>query len=116
MIDRIVTFSVERRWFILLMTLIAAAIGGWALSRLPIDAVPDITNNQVPVNIAAPALSPALVEKPIPFPIQTALPGVPGLEYPRSPRPHGLPPSPALSTHPTAIYFAPPPVPPNPHP
>src|SRR3546814_13924804 len=78
MIDRIVTFSVERRWFILLMTLIAAAIGGWALSRLPIDAVPDITNNQVQVNIAAPALSPELVEKQIAFPIETALPGVPG--------------------------------------
>ena len=47
MIDRIVTFSVERRWFVLLVTAIAAIIGGWALARLPIDAVPDITNNQV---------------------------------------------------------------------
>ena len=65
MIDRIVTFSVERRWFVLLITLIAAVIGGWAISRLPIDAVPDITNNQVQVNISAPALSPELVEKQI---------------------------------------------------
>ena len=63
MIDKIVTLSVERRWFVLLMTLIAMVIGGWALSRLPIDAVPDITNNQVQVNITAPALSPELVEK-----------------------------------------------------
>src|SRR3546814_13304097 len=84
MIDRIVTFSVERRWFILLMTLIAAVIGGWALSRLPIDAVHDITNNQVQVNIAAPALSPELVDKQIAFPIETAIAGVPGLEYTRS--------------------------------
>ena len=67
MIDRIVTFSVERRWFVLLITLIAAVIGGWAISRLPIDAVPDITNNQVQVNISAPALSPELVEKQIAF-------------------------------------------------
>src|SRR3546814_5438457 len=84
MIDRIVTFSVERRWFILLMTLIAAAIGGWALSRLPIDAVPDITNNQVQINVRAPALSPELVEKQVSFPIETALAGTPGLEYTRS--------------------------------
>src|SRR3546814_9633955 len=63
MIDRIVTFSVERRWFILMMTLIVAVIGGWAINRLPIDAVPDITNNQVQVNIAAPALSPELDRK-----------------------------------------------------
>src|SRR3546814_5114481 len=84
MIDRIVTFSVERRWFILLMTLIAAVIGGWAISRLPIDAVPDITNNQVQVNIVAPALSPELVETQVAFPIATALAGVPGLEYTRS--------------------------------
>ena len=84
MIDRIVTFSVERRWFVLLITLIAAVIGGWAISRLPIDAVPDITNNQVQVNISAPALSPELVEKQIAFPIETALAGVPGLEYTRS--------------------------------
>src|SRR3546814_6247896 len=83
MIDRIVTFSVERRWFILLMTLIAAVIGGWAISRLPIDAVPDITNNQVQVNIVAPALSPELVETHVAFPLETALADVPGLEYTR---------------------------------
>ena len=79
MIDRIVTLSVERRWFVLLMTLIAMVIGGWALSRLPIDAVPDITNNQVQVNITAPALSPELVEKQIAFPIENALAGFPFL-------------------------------------
>src|SRR3546814_12212586 len=84
MIDRIVTCSVERRWFILLMTLIAAAIGGWALSRLPIDAVPDITNNRVQANIAAPALSHELVEKQIAFPIETAPAWVPGRAYTRS--------------------------------
>lgn len=84
MIERIVTFSVERRWFVLLVTFIGVIIGGWALSRLPIDAVPDITNNQVQVNVRAPALSPELVEKQVAFPIETALAGVPGLEYTRS--------------------------------
>ncbi|MGE3744133.1 MAG: efflux RND transporter permease subunit [Sphingomonadaceae bacterium] len=106
MIDRIVTFSVERRWFILLMTLIAAVIGGWALSRLPIDAVPDITNNQVQVNISAPALSPELVEKQIAFPIETAIAGVPGLEYTRSLSRNGFAQITAVFTDSTDIYFA----------
>ncbi|ARS28350.1 efflux RND transporter permease subunit [Sphingomonas sp. KC8] len=106
MIDRIVTFSVERRWFILLMTLIATSIGGWALSRLPIDAVPDITNNQVQVNITAPALSPELVEKQIAFPIETALAGIPGLEYTRSLSRNGFAQITAVFTDSTDIYFA----------
>ena len=49
MIARIVDFAVARRWFVLLLTGLAALIGAWALARLPIDAVPDITNNQVQV-------------------------------------------------------------------
>ncbi|MCB4858192.1 CusA/CzcA family heavy metal efflux RND transporter [Sphingobium sp. PNB] len=106
MIGRIVTFSVERRWFVLLVTLIAAAIGGWALSRLPIDAVPDITNNQVQVNIRAPALSPELVEKQVAFPIETALAGVPGLEYTRSLSRNGFAQVTAVFTDSTDIYFA----------
>jgi len=50
MIDRIVTWAVDRRWLVLLLTAIAAIIGGISLARLPIDAVPDITNNQVQIN------------------------------------------------------------------
>ncbi len=106
MIDRIVTFAVARRWFVLLMTLIAMAIGGWALSRLPIDAVPDITNNQVQVNITAPALSPELVEKQVAFPIETALAGVPGLEYTRSLSRNGFAQVTAVFSENTDIYFA----------
>ncbi len=106
MIDRIVTFSVERRWFILLMTVIAMVIGGWAISRLPIDAVPDITNNQVQVNITAPALSPELVEAQVSFPIETALAGVPGLEYTRSLSRNGFAQVTAVFSESTDIYFA----------
>lgn len=106
MIDRIVTFSVQRRWLILLMTLIAMGVGGWAISRLPIDAVPDITNNQVQVNIAAPALSPELVETQIAFPIETALAGVPGLEYTRSLSRNGFAQITAVFSESTDIYFA----------
>lgn len=106
MIDKIVTFAVERRWFVLLMTLIAMVIGGWALSRLPIDAVPDITNNQVQINITAPALSPELVEKQVAFPIETALAGVPGLDYTRSLSRNGFAQVTAVFSEQTDIYFA----------
>src|SRR3546814_5828408 len=106
MIDRIVTFSVERRWFILRMTTIAAIRGGWALARLPIDAVPDITNNQVQINIRAPALSPELVEKQIAFPIETALAGVPGLENTRSLRRNGFDQVTAVFSEGTDLYSA----------
>jgi len=101
-----VTFSVERRWLVLLVTLIAAVIGAWALSRLPIDAVPDITNNQVQVNIRAPALSPEQVEKQVAFPIETALAGVPGLEHTRSLSRNGFAQVTAVFTESTDIYFA----------
>jgi cobalt-zinc-cadmium resistance protein CzcA len=106
MIERIVTFSVERRWFVLLVTLIGVIIGGWALSRLPIDAVPDITNNQVQVNVRAPALSPELVEKQVAFPIETALAGVPGLEYTRSLSRNGFAQVTAVFSESTDVYFA----------
>ena len=81
MIARIVSWAVEKRWLVLLFTALAAVIGAYSLSRLPIDAVPDITNNQVQINVRAPALSPELVEKQVSFPIETALAGIPGLEY-----------------------------------
>ncbi len=106
MIDRIVTFAVERRWLVLLVTAIAAVIGAVSLSRLPIDAVPDITNNQVQINVRAPALSPELVESQVAFPIETALAGVPGLEYTRSLSRNGFAQVTAVFTDSTDIYFA----------
>ena len=62
MIGRILDFSVRSRWAVVLFTLVAAAVGAWALARLPIDAVPDITNNQVQINTLAPGLSPYEVD------------------------------------------------------
>ena len=106
MIERIVTFAVERRWFVLLITLIAAVVGAVSLSRLPIDAVPDITNNQVQINVRASALSPELVEKQVAFPIETALAGIPGLEYTRSLSRNGFAQVTAVFTDATDIYFA----------
>jgi heavy metal efflux system protein len=58
MLERVLKFSIEHRWTVVLFTLIVAAVGVWSIVRLPIDAVPDITNNQVQINTVAPALSP----------------------------------------------------------
>jgi cobalt-zinc-cadmium resistance protein CzcA len=106
MIARIVTWSVERRWLVLLLTLAAAIGGAVSLSRLPIDAVPDITNNQVQVNVRAPALSPELIEKQVAFPIETALAGIKGLESTRSLSRNGFAQVTAIFSDATDIYFA----------
>ncbi|OSZ70304.1 CusA/CzcA family heavy metal efflux RND transporter [Sphingomonas sp. IBVSS2] len=106
MIARIVNWAVDKRWLVLLLTAIAAVIGAAALYRLPIDAVPDITNNQVQINVRAPALSTELVEKQVAFPIETALAGIPGLEYTRSLSRNGFAQVTAVFTDATDIYFA----------
>ena len=106
MIDRIVTWAVDRRWLVLLLTTVAAIIGGISLARLPIDAVPDITNNQVQVNVLAPALSPELIEKQVAFPIETALAGIKGLESTRSLSRNGFVQVTAIFSDSTDIYFA----------
>ena len=54
MIARVLSFSVRQRWLVVLFTAAAAAFGVWSMTKLPIDAVPDITNNQVQINTIAP--------------------------------------------------------------
>ena len=73
MIARLIDLFVRFRWLVLFIFAGIAALGVYNLLRLPIDAVPDITNNQVQINVRAPALSPELVEKQVSFPIETAL-------------------------------------------
>ena len=70
MISRIIDFSIRRRWLVVLAALAACALGVWALARIPIDAVPDITNNQVQINTFAPALSPVEIEKQVTFQVE----------------------------------------------
>ncbi|MCP8891669.1 efflux RND transporter permease subunit [Sphingomonas faeni] len=106
MIGRIVTLSVEKRWLALLLTIAAALLGIGALRQLPIDAVPDITNNQVQINVVAPALSPDQIEKQVAFTVETALAGIPGLEYTRSLSRNGFAQITAVFTEKTDIYFA----------
>ena len=84
MFKQIISFSVHQRWLIVLLTALVSAFGVWSLTRLPIDAVPDITNNQVQINTLAPSLSANEIEKQITYPIENALAGIPGLEFTRS--------------------------------
>src|SRR5947208_5407806 len=106
MMERILAFSVRRRWLVLLVTLAAAISGAWSLIKLPIDAVPDVTNVQVQINAMAPALSPIEIEKQVTFPIETALAGTPGLESTRSFSRNGFAQVTAVFTDKTDIYFA----------
>jgi len=106
MIGWVLAFSVRRRWYVLLFTIAAAAFGAWALTVLPIDAVPDITNVQVQVNGFAPALSPLEVEKQVTFPIEVALAGTPGLEKTWSFSRNGFAQVTAVFSDRTDIFFA----------
>ncbi len=84
MITQILAFSVRARWFVVFVTAIIAAYGLYELVRLPIDALPDITNKQVQINFEAPTLNPEEIEKRVTFPIETALSGLAGVESTRS--------------------------------
>ena len=84
MIDRILTFAVHQRWAVIALTGLMVVVGAMALMRLPIDAVPDITNNQVQINTSAPSLSPVEVERQVTFPIENAMAGIAGLRSTRS--------------------------------
>ena len=84
MIERILGFSIAHRVMVVLIAAAMAAYGLYSLSRLPIDAVPDITNNQVAINVAVPSLSPFEIEKQVTYPVETAMAGIPGLSYTRS--------------------------------
>jgi cobalt-zinc-cadmium resistance protein CzcA len=106
MLEAILQFSVRHRFLVILLTIGAAAVGVWSLTRLPIDAVPDITNVQVQVNTVAPALSPYEVEKQVTYPVETALAGIPGLESTRSISRNGFSQVTAVFADSTDIYFA----------
>jgi cobalt-zinc-cadmium resistance protein CzcA len=106
MLARIVEFSLQQRWLVLGATLLVCALGIYNYQRLPIDAVPDITNVQVQVNTEAPGYSPLEAEQRITFPIENALAGLPRLEYTRSISRYGLSQVTAVFADGTDIYFA----------
>ncbi len=106
MLQRVLRFSVHHPGLVLLLTAAAAILGAFSLLRLSIDAVPDITNNQVQVNTVAPSLSPFEVEKQVTFPVETSLAGIRGLEYTRSLSRNGFSQVTAVFADGVDIYFA----------
>ena len=106
MIGHIVALSIAHRWVVVLFCVAAIASGACSLVRLPIDAVPDITNNQVQINTIAVALSPVEIEKQVTFRIETAIAGTPGLQYTRSLSRNGFSQVTAVFSDKTNIYFA----------
>ena len=106
MFDRLVSFSIRQRGLILVATSAIAMLGVFSYQRLTIDAVPDITNVQVQINTAAPGYSPLESEQRITFPIETAMGGLPRLEYTRSVSRYGLSQVTVIFEDGTDIYFA----------
>ncbi len=106
MIEAIVRFSIARRYLLLSLILLLVAAGLWSYQRLPIDAVPDITNVQVQINTEAPGYSPLEAEQRITFPVETALYGLPKLKYTRSLSRYGLSQVTVVFEEGTDIYFA----------
>lgn len=90
MLARIIDFAIRQRALVLLATLAVAGIGIYDFTRLPIDAVPDITNVQVQINTNVPALSPVEIEQQITFPIEWSMGGLPRVEQIRSISRYGL--------------------------
>jgi cobalt-zinc-cadmium resistance protein CzcA len=106
MISRILQFSIDQRWLMIIATLGMAALGLYNFQYLTIDAVPDITNVQVLVSTPAKGYSPLEVEQRVTFPIETALAGIPGLERTRSNSHYGISQVTAIFKDGTDIYFA----------
>jgi cobalt-zinc-cadmium resistance protein CzcA len=84
LIDRLIELSIRRRALVILLSIIFVVLGGLAALRVPIDAVPDVTNVQVKVITSAPALGPTDVETYVTFPIEMAMAGLPKVEEIRS--------------------------------
>lgn len=106
MIERILAFSIRQRWLVMLFAIGAAAFGAWNFQHLPIDAVPDITNVQVQINTRAPGYSPLETEQRITFPVETAMGGLPRLDYTRSLSRYGLSQVTIVFKEGTDVYFA----------
>lgn len=106
MLDAILSFAIRQRWLVMIGVLVMAAFGAWNFTRLPIDAVPDITNVQIQINSRAPGYSPLEVEQRITFPVETAMGGLPHLDSTRSQSRYGLSQVTVIFKDGTDIYFA----------
>ncbi len=105
-LEAIIRFAITRRWMMLGFTLALVVLGAWSFTRLPIDATPDITNVQVQVNTKATGYSPLEAEQRVTFLIETAMAGLPGLDYSRSISRYGLSQVTVAFKDGTDLYFA----------
>ena len=106
MLEHILRASIARRGLVLIFVLLIAALGVYNFTRLPIDAVPDITNVQVVVNTPAPGYTPLEAEQRVSFPLENAMAGLPRLDYTRSVSRYGLSQITVVFEEGTDIYFA----------
>ncbi|WP_070361560.1 CusA/CzcA family heavy metal efflux RND transporter [Duganella sp. HH105] len=106
MFERIIRQAIAQRWLVLLLVAGMAALGVYNYQKLPIDAVPDITNVQVQINTAAPGYSPLETEQRVTFPIETLMSGLPNLEQTRSLSRYGLSQITVIFKDGTDIFFA----------
>lgn len=106
MLEYLIKFSIQRRALIMVAVVVLSALGLWNFTKLPIDAVPDITNVQVMINTEAAGYTPLEVEQRVTFPIETAMAGLPNLQYTRSVSRYGLSQVTVIFSDETDIYFA----------
>ena len=106
MINSLLRLAIERRILFLCSIFLIIGVGVWSYQKLPIDAVPDITNIQVQINTSAPGYSPLEAEQRITYPVETALAGLPNLSYTRSLSRYGLSQVTVVFDEGTDIYFA----------
>jgi len=90
MLDKVLHFSLTQRFLVIIATILMVAVGVVSWQQLTLDAVPDITTNQVAINTETGGMSPEEVEKLVTFPIETAMGGIPGVEQVRSLSQYGL--------------------------
>lgn len=106
MIKKLLHFSIYNPWIVLGLTTIALAFGFFCLRELPIDAVPDVTNNQVQINFIKPGLTPLEMEKQVTLAVEHSIAGIPGLEETRSVTRNGFAQITAIFDDAVNVYFA----------
>ena len=106
MFERLIQFAIEQRIVVMLAVLLMAGLGIASYQKLPIDAVPDITNVQVQINTSAPGFSPLETEQRITYSIETSMAGLPGLQQTRSMSRSGLSQVTVIFEDGTDLFFA----------
>ena len=106
MFERIIRFCIEQRWLVMLAVFGMAGLGIYNYTRLPVDAVVDISSVQAVINTEAPGYSPLETEQRVTYPIETVMAGLPGLEQTRSLSRYGLSQVTVVFKDGTDIYFA----------